>query len=130
MSDDVKDELIAQIGVKEATRVLRRQSHHIGELEQLIEDMLKRYKDIESKYWKHLNEPTDKANRKEDMKAEISLIKNEAGMLHDEFQINLTEKVNGSWLSDLINKALVRYEKEGGSHLVADYPRPDADGAL
>ena len=47
--------------------------------------------------------------------AEISLLKESKennDMLHNEFQINLTKKVNGNWLADLINKALVDYEKE------------------
>ena len=45
------------------------------------------------------------------MKAEISLLEESAEMLHDKFQINLTEKVNGNWLADLINKALSEYAK-------------------
>ena len=46
--------------------------------------------------------------------AEISLMPNSLDngeMLHDEFQLNLTEKVNGNWLATLINKALREYSK-------------------
>jgi len=46
--------------------------------------------------------------------AEISLMPNSLDngeMLHDEFQLNLTEKVNGNWLATLINKALREYNK-------------------
>jgi len=43
------------------------------------------------------------------MKAEVSLIEDDGTMLHDRFEISLTEKVNGNWLADLINKGLTEY---------------------
>jgi len=45
------------------------------------------------------------------LKAEISLLEDRVGMLHNSFRIDLTEAVNGNWLADFINKALVEYSK-------------------
>lgn len=45
------------------------------------------------------------------IKAEVSTLVSGSEMLHDHFEIHLTEKVNGNWLADLINKGLKEYEK-------------------
>ena len=49
------------------------------------------------------------------IRAEISTMKSTKkssdSMLDDEFEIRLTEEVNGNWLADLINKALEDYEE-------------------
>ena len=45
------------------------------------------------------------------IKAEVSLIEDDGEMLHEHFEVHLTEKVNGNWLADLINKGLEDYDK-------------------